>query len=60
MVRTTLKTGISVVRGLFIEMFMTALLMLASALLSSNSKRHESLTILLAVYVRRELASLDA
>ncbi|BGP01321.1 hypothetical protein NBRC10513v2_002275 [Rhodotorula toruloides] len=29
MVRTTLKTGISVVRGLFIEMFMTALLMLA-------------------------------
>ncbi|BGO90161.1 hypothetical protein NBRC10512_002554 [Rhodotorula toruloides] len=49
MVRTTLKTGISVVRGLFIEMFMTALLMLASALLSSNSKRHESLTILLAV-----------
>uniref|UniRef100_A0A0K3CC24 BY PROTMAP: gi/647396238/emb/CDR38262.1/ RHTO0S03e07052g1_1 [Rhodosporidium toruloides] n=1 Tax=Rhodotorula toruloides TaxID=5286 RepID=A0A0K3CC24_RHOTO len=40
MVRTTLKTGISVVRGLFIEMFMTALLMLATHSLLLATEKH--------------------
>lgn len=56
-VRTTLASGVSIARGLFIEMFMTALLMLASALHLRHS-RFEAADLTISCSVRPNVASL--